>query len=176
MPRDFGLVAMVTTFSLLLVNFGYNGLTEAIVQREDVTHDLASTLFWINAGFGILLTIGFASAGSLLAQFYHDPLVARVAEGISLTIFCYQSLNGPLGFIEAGHAISVGFTQRHLRPARIRNPVHCSGLGGIWVLGAGRRCGGDSAYHVYRGVDLVPVDSRAAAASSTDRSPRCGLP
>jgi O-antigen/teichoic acid export membrane protein/glycosyltransferase involved in cell wall biosynthesis len=86
MPRDFGLVAMVTTFSLLLVNFGFNGLTEAIVQREDVSHDLASTLFWINTGFGILLTIGFAGAGTLLAQFYHDPLVTRVTEGISLTI------------------------------------------------------------------------------------------
>ena len=32
-PRDFGLVTMVTTFSLLFSNFGFNGLTEAIVQR-----------------------------------------------------------------------------------------------------------------------------------------------
>ena len=28
-PRDFGLMTMVTTFSLLLVNFGLNGITEA---------------------------------------------------------------------------------------------------------------------------------------------------
>ena len=28
LPADFGLVAMVTTFSLLLVNLGFNGLTE----------------------------------------------------------------------------------------------------------------------------------------------------
>src|SRR5215831_10396253 len=55
-PRDFGLIAMVTTFSLLLVNFGLNGLTEAIVQREEITHDLASTLFWINVVCGMLLT------------------------------------------------------------------------------------------------------------------------
>ena len=85
-PRDFGLVAMVTTFSLLLVNFGFNGLTEAIVQREDVTHGLASNLFWINTGFGILLTVGFAAAGRLLARFYHDPNVTHVTEGIALTI------------------------------------------------------------------------------------------
>jgi len=32
-PRDFGLLTMVTTFSLLLVNFGMNGITEAVVQR-----------------------------------------------------------------------------------------------------------------------------------------------
>jgi len=31
-PKDFGVVTMVTTFSLLLVNFGLNGFTEAILQ------------------------------------------------------------------------------------------------------------------------------------------------
>lgn len=86
MPRDFGLVTMVTTFSLLVVNFGFNGFTEAIVQREEIDRSLASNLFWINLGCGVLLTIGFASAGSLLAWFYHDPLVRQVAEGISFTI------------------------------------------------------------------------------------------
>lgn len=85
-PQDFGVVAMVTTFSLLLVNFGFNGLTEAIVQRSEISHALGSALFWLNLGCGILLTIGFASAGSLLAHFFHDPVVKRVAEGMSLTI------------------------------------------------------------------------------------------
>src|SRR5713101_6529531 len=54
-PRDFGVVTMVTTFSLLLANVGFNGLTEAIVQREEIDHALASTLFWINLGIGVLL-------------------------------------------------------------------------------------------------------------------------
>ena len=35
-PADFGLVAMVTTFILLLNNFGLNGFTEAIQQREEI--------------------------------------------------------------------------------------------------------------------------------------------
>lgn len=86
-PSDFGLVAMVTTFSLLLVNFGFNGLTEAIIQSEEINHALASTLFWISLGCGFLLTVGFAEAGSLLARFYHDEQVKRVVVGISITIF-----------------------------------------------------------------------------------------
>ena len=85
-PTDFGLVAMVTTFSLLLVNFGFNGFTEAIVQREEVNRALASNLFWINLGCGIALTALFAASGSLLALFYHDAPVQPVALGISLTI------------------------------------------------------------------------------------------
>jgi PST family polysaccharide transporter len=86
-PKDFGVVTMVTTFSLLLVNFGMNGFTEAILQWEEVGRDQASNLFWISAGAGLLLTAGFAAAGSLLARFYRDPLVAHVAIGISGTIF-----------------------------------------------------------------------------------------
>jgi PST family polysaccharide transporter len=86
MPADFGVVTMVTTFSLLLSSFGLNGFTEVILQREDVTHYLASNLFWINLGAGAVLTIVFAALGHPLAHFYHDPLVAQVVRGMSLTI------------------------------------------------------------------------------------------
>jgi PST family polysaccharide transporter len=86
MPADFGIITMVTTFSLLCCSFGLNGITEGILQRDDVTHFLASNLFWINVGVGILLTIAFAVLGRLMALFYHDPLITHVAEGMSLTI------------------------------------------------------------------------------------------
>jgi polysaccharide transporter, PST family len=86
-PNDFGLVTMVTTFSMLLINFGWNGFTEAVIQRETIDRFLVSNLFWINAGAGVLLTIGFASAGSLLGRFYGDARVARVSVAISITIF-----------------------------------------------------------------------------------------
>ncbi len=85
-PRDFGLVAMVTTFSLLLSNFGINGITEAIVQQETIDHTHASNLFWINLLGGLLLTGGFAAAGTLLAMFFGEPLVAPIAAGVSLSI------------------------------------------------------------------------------------------
>src|SRR5207247_1921607 len=73
--------------SLLLINFGLNGFTEAVLQRKEINHFLISNLFWINAGAGLLLTAGFAAAGSLLARFYHDARVTRVAVGMSATIF-----------------------------------------------------------------------------------------
>lgn len=85
-PADFGVVTMVTTFSLLILNFGLNGFTEAVVQIEKISRDLASNLFWINLSAGVLLTIGFAAAGSLLAGFFKDSLVAPISVGISLTI------------------------------------------------------------------------------------------
>ncbi len=86
-PADFGVVTMVTTFSLLLLNFGLNGFTEAILQWKEIDRYLVSNLFWINVCAGLALAIAFAAAGSLMAWFYHDPLVSRVAAGISVTIF-----------------------------------------------------------------------------------------
>jgi O-antigen/teichoic acid export membrane protein/glycosyltransferase involved in cell wall biosynthesis len=86
-PADFGVVTMVTTFSLLLANFGLNGFTEAILQWKEIDRYLVSNLFWINVCAGLVLAAGFAATGSLMAWFYHDALVARVAAGISLTIF-----------------------------------------------------------------------------------------
>jgi O-antigen/teichoic acid export membrane protein len=96
-PADFGIVTMVTTFSLLFRSFGLNGFTEMIMQREELTHTLASNLFWIELGLGILLTATFAASAPLLASFYHDPAVTGVAEGLSLTIGI-----GSLGWIHMG--------------------------------------------------------------------------
>lgn len=86
-PSDFGVVTMVTTFSLLLMSFGLNGYTEAVIQRDALNHRLASNLFWINVCVGILFALAFSAAGATLAKFYNDPRVANVAVGISLTIF-----------------------------------------------------------------------------------------
>ena len=106
-PRDFGVVTMVTTFSLLLVNFGLNGFTEAVLQSEEINDALVSNLFWINLAFGVLLTVAFAAAGSLLARFYRDPLVSRVAVGISLTIFLTSTSVQHLALLKRAMRFSV---------------------------------------------------------------------
>lgn len=111
-PADFGIVTMVTTFSLLLRSFGLNGFTELIMQREDVTDALASNLFWINLGIGIVLTVAFAASGQLLALLFHNPAVVHVAQGMSLTIV----------FACAGY-VHTGLLQRamHFRTTAIIN-------------------------------------------------------
>src|SRR5439155_11907332 len=81
-PADFGVVAMVTTFSLLLMSFGTSGFSEAVIQPEEMNRFQASNLFWITCAIGLILTIGFAASGPLLARFFRNPLVARVAVAI----------------------------------------------------------------------------------------------
>src|SRR5664280_2016362 len=86
-PSDFGVVTMVTTFSLLLTSFGLNGFTEAVLQRDQIDHSLASNLFWISVSVGLLLSASFALAGSLLSRLYGNLHVQHVAVGMSVTIF-----------------------------------------------------------------------------------------
>lgn len=86
LPRDFGLVAMVITFSLLLTNAPINGFIDSILQRGDIDQALATNLFWINLGLSILLTGTFAVAAPLVALFYHEPAVAPITVGMSITV------------------------------------------------------------------------------------------
>jgi PST family polysaccharide transporter len=86
-PSDFGLVTMVTTFSLLLASFGLAGFTEAVLQAETLNASQASNLFWINLGGGLVLSVAFGAAGSLLARFYSNPQITKAAIGFAIVIF-----------------------------------------------------------------------------------------
>lgn len=83
-PADFGIVAMVAAFSILLTSFA--GFTEAVLQRSEMNCFLASNFFWISVSIGVVLTIGFAAAGPLMARFYGDPRVTWIAVALSLQI------------------------------------------------------------------------------------------
>lgn len=85
-PTDFGLVTMVTTFSLLVMNFGLNGFTEAIIQRENLDHTIVSTLFWINGGITLALTLLFMAAAPAVAWFYDEPRLKAITVAMALTI------------------------------------------------------------------------------------------
>ena len=86
-PQDYGLVAMVTTFSALLAACGgSSGVPDAVAQCKRIDHTLASNLFWISLGLGVLLTVVFACAGSLLATFYGEPALVTLTVGLSATI------------------------------------------------------------------------------------------
>lgn len=86
-PNDFGLIAMVTTFSLLLQNFGINGFTEAIIQREDINNKTMSTLFWLNATISASLALIFMLMAPLIAWFYKAPQLNNITIGIAVSIF-----------------------------------------------------------------------------------------
>jgi PST family polysaccharide transporter len=84
-PRDFGLVAMVTTVTSFLFVFKDAGLSIATVQREKITHAQVSNLFWINIGISFLSGLIVAASAPLIAAFYHDGRLVRITLFLSTT-------------------------------------------------------------------------------------------
>jgi O-antigen/teichoic acid export membrane protein len=84
-PRDFGLVAMVTTVTVFLRVFKDSGLSIATVQRERIMHAQVSNLFWINIATSALSTLIMAVAAPVIAWFYHNPRLLTITLFLSMT-------------------------------------------------------------------------------------------
>ena len=77
-PNDFGLVGMVTAITGVLTLFRDFGLSAATVQRADVTDEQTSTLFWLNAVVGAVLTVLALVAAPAIGAFYREPRLVGV--------------------------------------------------------------------------------------------------
>jgi O-antigen/teichoic acid export membrane protein len=69
-PADFGLVGMALTLTVFVDQFRTLGLSQAVVQRKDLTWRQVDALFWVNAGTGVALGALVAALGPLAAGFY----------------------------------------------------------------------------------------------------------
>jgi O-antigen/teichoic acid export membrane protein len=78
-PEDFGLVAIVTvlmSFAPLLIDFG---LGDATAQRNKITHNQISSLFWISSGIGLTIALAVAACSPLIAWIYREPRLEAIA-------------------------------------------------------------------------------------------------
>lgn len=72
-PSDFGLVNMVTVVTGVFTLFRDAGLSMVTVQRDSITEEQVSTLFWLNVLVGTILAgLSIAIAPGLVA-FYREP-------------------------------------------------------------------------------------------------------
>jgi PST family polysaccharide transporter len=91
-PSDFGLVAMVTVITGFMEMFKDAGLALVTVQRRHITHEQISTLFWINAGIGILLMGITAALAPAIAWFYREPRLIPITLTIA-GVFVFPGLS-----------------------------------------------------------------------------------
>jgi O-antigen/teichoic acid export membrane protein len=90
-PSDYGLQSMVFTLTTVLALFKDAGLSAASIQRQDLTREQISTLFWVNVALGSLLTLVVAAAAPFLATFYKEPRLLWITVA-SAPIFFLSSL------------------------------------------------------------------------------------
>jgi len=80
-PKDFGLVALAVSFTAFLDVVRSLGPNEwLVVVAESEVMEWAETVWVVNVGLGLALTLAAAVVGRVVASFFHEPrLVAIVA-------------------------------------------------------------------------------------------------
>jgi O-antigen/teichoic acid export membrane protein len=90
-PAQYGLFGMATVITGFAGMFADLGLNQAALQREQISKEQLSGLFWVNQ----LVGAGFALAGVALAPlaawFYGEPQVAKLVAALSL-VFCISAV------------------------------------------------------------------------------------
>ena len=82
-PRDYGLIGMVTVITGFLTMFKDMGLSQATIQREELTHEQTSNLFWVNVGASTLIALITVALAPLVARFYGEPLLAWITVALA---------------------------------------------------------------------------------------------
>lgn len=86
-PEDFGLVGMITVitgYSSIIINFG---LGAAIVQRPSIDSNFLSSIFWINAFLGLVISSSILFGTRYIANMYQEPQLETVIPFVALSPF-----------------------------------------------------------------------------------------
>lgn len=117
-PQDYGLMAMVSVVLSYVGLFSDMGLSTAFVQRQQISHEERSSLYWLSVALGGGLMLLVMAASPLAAHFFKEPqlvplmiLVATnffiVALGQQLRMDAEKALNfRPVAVIEMIAAIT----------------------------------------------------------------------
>lgn len=89
-PKDFGLIAMVTAVTAVITIFQDGGLSIATIQRDTVSQEQVSNLFWINVVMSFLLANLIAAIAPAVAWFYGETKL----QGITIAIACIFFVGG----------------------------------------------------------------------------------
>lgn len=91
-PEDFGLLEMISVLTGFLALFGELGFGAALIQREHVTEEHVSTVFWLNVITGALLAAVVAGSAPLIARLYGDARLKPLATAVAV-VFLMTPLN-----------------------------------------------------------------------------------
>ncbi len=84
-PEDFGLVGMLVLFTSLAQIFADSGLSASLIQKENITEDDETSVFYINIGMGVGVALLLCVISPLVAAFYDQPQL--------IALLCLHSLS-----------------------------------------------------------------------------------
>ena len=89
-PSDYGMIGMLTIFSLIAGTLQDSGFTTALANRKERNEEDFNSVFWFNTAIGILMYIILFFSAPYIADFYHMPELTPLAR------YCF------LGFVISG--------------------------------------------------------------------------
>lgn len=85
-PVDFGTYAMASPVLAFAGLFQDLGLGHATVQKDKLTQNELSALFWVNLSVGAVLAVTQVALSPFVASFYSMPNLAPLTSGMSVTL------------------------------------------------------------------------------------------
>ena len=103
-PADFGLMAIMMVVIGFSQAFQDMGISQAIIQRQNITHTQLSSLYWLNIASGVVLCLVVLAISPLVASFYDEPRITElmavlssvfilVAVGNQYRVLCQKELD-----------------------------------------------------------------------------------
>ncbi len=86
LPEEYGTVALVIIFVTISQVFAQAGLGEALVQTQELQRRDFSTVFYLNLGVSILLTMVLWLLAPWVGHWYDKPILETVLKALSLTL------------------------------------------------------------------------------------------
>ena len=82
-PEAYGLIGMVAVMTGFISIFKDLGLSAATIQKEKITADQISTLFWVNLGLSFALMLLTVAIAPGVAWFYGEPRLTLITMGFA---------------------------------------------------------------------------------------------
>lgn len=86
LPKDYGLVGLLTIFIIISDVFILQGLTTALIQKKDADETDFSSVFYANIVISVLLYIILFFTAPLIAAFYGEPQLTEIMRVLAINV------------------------------------------------------------------------------------------
>lgn len=86
-PEDYGMVGMLSIFSLIAGSLQESGFTAALANKREVSHKDYNAVFWFSTGLSACLYLILFFCAPLIASFYQRPELTALARYSFLGFF-----------------------------------------------------------------------------------------
>lgn len=124
-PSDYGMIAMITIFTITATALQDSGFGTAIVNLDKPKDEDYNSVFWFNVLTGLLCYVILFFSAPLIARYYHHPQLVALSRYVFLSII----------FSSLGVSQSA-YLQKHLMVKQPRQG-QCGRCAGVELCGCG---------------------------------------